>query len=234
MSTLNENTAASDFGGGVNKNSEQKMTKWGPVLIFIAAMLWASDAPFRFHLAQTLSPSFIVLVEHFINTLIILPFIFLNWQEIRSLNWKQWLTLLGIGIGASAFATILFTQAFSYVNPSVAIVLQKLQPLIAISLAAIFLGERTGKRFWSWALLALAGAYIVSFPGLKPELYNGEVWSPNTIGVLCALGAAAPSSPRRYGRFACRSEPLRRDLCGLISKSRWRVQGPIRSRSASP
>ncbi|MSU56132.1 MAG: DMT family transporter [Candidatus Taylorbacteria bacterium] len=171
--------------------SEQKMTKWGPFLIFIAAMLWASDAPFRFHLAQTLSPSFIVLVEHLINSLIVLPFIFLNWQEIRSLNWKQWLTLLGIGIGASAFATILFTESFSYVNPSVAIVLQKLQPLIAISLAVTFLGERTGKRFWSWALLALLGAYIVSFPGLKPELYSGEIWSPNTIGVLCALGAAA-------------------------------------------
>lgn len=170
---------------------QKTLERAGPFLIFLAAMLWASDAPFRFHLAQTLSPSFIVLVEHLINSLIVLPFIFLNWQEIRRLNWKQWLVLLGIGIGASAFATILFTQAFSYVNPSVAIVLQKLQPLIAISLAVIFLGEKTGKRFWTWAALALFGAYIVSFPDLRPQLYDGEAWNPNTLGVLSALGAAA-------------------------------------------
>jgi len=170
---------------------ERHLTNWGPLLIFLAAMLWASDAPFRFHLAQTLSPSFIVLIEHFINTLIILPFIFLNWQEIRSLKWRQWTVILGIGIGASAVATIFFTQSFTYVNPSVAIVLQKLQPLIAIALAVTFLGERTGKRFWMWATLALFGAYAVSFPSLVPKLYDGEVWNPNTIGVLLALGAAA-------------------------------------------
>ncbi len=172
-------------------NIESRLSKWGPLLIFVAAMLWASDAPFRFHLAQTLSPAFIVLVEHFINTLIILPFIFLNWQEIRSLNWKQWTVILGIGIGASAAATMLFTQSFAYVNPSVAIVLQKLQPLIAIALAVTFLGERTGKRFWMWTALALFGAYAVSFPSLIPKLYDGEVWNPNTVGVLFALGAAA-------------------------------------------
>lgn len=173
------------------ENSERRMTTWGPILIFMAAMLWASDAPFRFHLAQTLSPSFIVLVEHLINVLLILPFIFSGWKEIKNLNWKQWLALLVIGIGASAVATILFTKAFAYVNPSVAIVLQKLQPLIVIGLATSFLHEKLSKRFWLWATIALAGAYVISFPGLKPELYYGETWNPNTAGVLLALGAAA-------------------------------------------
>lgn len=167
------------------------MNAWGPVLIFIAAMLWASDAPFRFHLTRTLSANFIVLAEHAVNVLLILPFIFAGWSEIKNLSWKQWLAILVIGIGASAGASILFTQAFSYVNPSVAIVLQKLQPLIAISLAAGLLKEKFGKRFWLWAVIALAGAYVISFPSFKPELYYGEAWSPNTIGVLLALGAAA-------------------------------------------
>ena len=167
------------------------MKKWGPVLIFIAAMLWATDAPFRYHLTQGLNASFIVLAEHAVNILLILPFIFWNWNEIESLNWKQWLAILVIGIGASAFASILFTKAFSFVNPSVAIVLQKLQPLIVVALAATFLREPTGKRFWLWAGIALVGAYVISFPNFKPELYYGEAWNPNTLGVLCALGAAA-------------------------------------------
>lgn len=169
---------------------ERKLAGWGPVLIFIAAMLWATDAPFRFHLTRTLDASFIVLAEHAVNVLLILPFIVSGWREIKALSWKQWLAILAVGIGASAVASILFTRTFSYVNPSVAIVLQKLQPLIAISLAALFLKERAGKRFWLWAILALFGAYIISFPDFVPRLYYGEAWNPNTVGVLLALGAA--------------------------------------------
>jgi drug/metabolite transporter (DMT)-like permease len=169
---------------------ERKLISWGPVLIFLAAMLWATDAPFRFHLTRTLDSSFIVLAEHFINVLLILPFVFAGWAEIKALNWKQWLAILLIGVGASAVASILFTMTFSYVNPSVAIVLQKLQPLIAITLAALCLKEMLGRQFWLWAVVALAGAYVISFPGLKPELYSGEQWNPNTVGVLLALGAA--------------------------------------------
>ena len=171
--------------------SKPNISKWAPALVFLAAMLWASDTPFRFYLVQSLDPSIIVLADHLIKTLIILPFLFLNWREIKTLDWKQWLTLLFIGIGASAIATILFTQSFSHVNPSVAIVLQKLQPLIAIALSVLLLKESTGKRFWMWALTALVGAYVISFPNLRPELYAGEVWSPNTLGVLLSLGAAA-------------------------------------------
>jgi drug/metabolite transporter (DMT)-like permease len=170
---------------------KEKLGRAGPILIFIAAMLWATDAPFRYHLTRGLDASFIVLAEHAINVLLILPFIFAGWREIKSLKWKQWISVLVIGIGASAVASILFTKTFSYVNPSVAIVLQKLQPLIAISLAAFFLKERTGKRFWLWTVLALLGAYVISFPDLAPRLYYGEAWNPNTIGVLLALGAAA-------------------------------------------
>lgn len=173
------------------KQTEHLLTRWGPVLVFLAAMLWATDAPFRYHLTRELDASFIVLAEHAVNVLLILPFLFRGWSEIRRLNIKQWLAILTVGVGASAIATILFTQAFAYVNPSVAIVLQKLQPLIAVTLAAIFLRERLTKRFFLWAALALAGAYVISFPGLRPELYAGEAWNPNAVGALLALGAAA-------------------------------------------
>src|SRR6185503_13570240 len=38
--------------------------------------------------------------------------------------------------------------------------------------------------------VALVGAYIISFPGLKPQLFAGETLNPNTIGVSLALLAA--------------------------------------------
>jgi len=165
--------------------------KYAPVLVFLAAMLWATDAPFRVYLTKDLSSNFIVLVEHFINLVFVLPLLYVSRESIKKLSRRDWFFVLMIGVGGSALASIAFTQAFHYVNPSVAILLQKLQPFIAILLAGIILKERMPKKFWAWAVVAVSGAYIISFPGLMPRLYDGEVFNPNIIGVSYALLAAA-------------------------------------------
>lgn len=167
-----------------------KLQKWGPWLVFFAAMLWATDAPFRVHLTKELSSSFIVLAEHFIDVLFILPILWWKRAELKEFGKKEWLAVLFIAIGSSALASVAFTKAFSYVNPSVAIVLQKLQPLIAIGLAASLLKEELRARFWVWAFFAIAGAYVVSFPNLTPKLFEGETFNP-IMGVALALTATA-------------------------------------------
>ncbi len=166
------------------------MQKYGPYLIFLAAMLWATDAPFRVHLTKDLSSNFIVLVEHFFDVLIVLPIIIWSFKDLGKLGKKEWLSVLVIAIGGSALASIAFTQAFRYVNPSVAILLQKLQPLIAISLAAGLLKESLKKNFWIWTAVVIAGAYVISFPRFIPQLFVGEQFNPNTTGVILALVAA--------------------------------------------
>ncbi len=166
------------------------MRKFGPYLVFLAAMLWATDAPFRIHLTHELSSNFIVLSEHFVDVLFVLPLLIIGFSEIKKLAWKEWLAVLVIAIGGSALASVAFTQAFHYVNPSVAILLQKLQPLIAIGLAASILKEGLSRRFWIWAAVALFGAYLISFPSFIPQIYPGEAWNPNVIGVALALVAA--------------------------------------------
>lgn len=164
---------------------------YGPYLVFFAAILWASDAPFRVHLTGSLSSELIVLLEHSIALLILLPFLYASWTEVRNLSIKQWVAVLFIGIGGSALAVMLFTESFHYMNPSVVIVLQKLQPLIAIYLAVTFLKETTPKKFWLWTGVALASAYIISFPKLVPQLFEGETFNPHVFGVLLAVSAAA-------------------------------------------
>ncbi len=172
-------------------SNARALVLFGPLLVFAAAVLWASDAPFRAHLTRELSSSFIVLVEHGIDCLVAIPVLLVQWRALRGLSARQWVAIIAIAVGGSAIASILFTQSFHYVNPSVAIVLQKVQPLIAISLAALFLGEKLRKRFWLWAIVALAGAYLITFPALVPRTYEGEAFSPNIVGALLALGAAA-------------------------------------------
>ncbi|HWP61388.1 MAG TPA: DMT family transporter [Candidatus Paceibacterota bacterium] len=166
------------------------MKSWGPYLVLFAAMLWATDAPFRLHLTQGLSSNFIVLGEHFVDVIFVLPILVMGFATLRKLSWREWGSVAVIAIGGSALASIAFTQAFHYVNPSVAILLQKLQPLIAISLAALILKEPLRPKFWLWAIVALFGAYLISFPGLVPQSYPGETFNPNVMGVALALVAA--------------------------------------------
>ncbi|MDO8483172.1 MAG: DMT family transporter [bacterium] len=166
------------------------LQKFAPFLIFFAAMLWATDAPFRLQLTKDLPSNFIVLGEHFFDILVALPILFLNWAEVKKLNLKGWLSVIFVAVCGSALASVAFTEAFHYVNPSVAILLQKLQPFIAIGLAVGMLAERLPKYFWWWTGLAVVAAYVISFPDLVPRLYQGEVFNPNVVGVSLALVAA--------------------------------------------
>lgn len=171
-------------------NNPSKIAAWGPALVFLAAMFWATDAPFRSQLTEGLPSTFIVFGEHLFALLVAVPVLVVFRRELARFTIREWLALLVIGIGGSALASIAFTQAFHYVNPSVAVLLQKVQPLIVIALAATMLRETFPRAFWLWAAVALFGAYLVSFPQLIPQLYAGEVFNPNTMGVLLSLSAA--------------------------------------------
>lgn len=170
--------------------STKLLVRFAPFLVLIAAMLWATDAPFRVYLTRDLSSTFIVLGEHFVALFFVAPLLISQWRTLKLLTFKEWLAVLFIAICGSALASVSFTEAFRYVNPSVAILLQKLQPLIAIGLSAVVLRERLASRFWLWAVLAIGGAYLISFPNLIPQTFEGETFNLHTLGVVFALLAA--------------------------------------------
>lgn len=185
---------------------EKFFRKFGSYLIFFAAMLWATDAPFRLHLTKDLPSNLIVLGEHFFDILVAVPILFLNWAELKKLTWKGWLSVILVAVCGSALASVAFTETFHYVNPSVAILLQKLQPFIAIGLAMLLLQEKLPKRFWFWTFLAVFAAYVISFPNLVPQVYQGETFNPNFIGVSLALIAALFwGASTVLGKYALRS-----------------------------
>lgn len=161
--------------------------KTGPWLVVVAALLWALDAPFRKFLTQDLSSTTIVMMEHIVIAALVFVFLFRYLKELKNLSWKEWLAVIFIGFGGSALATVFFTQSFHYVNPSVSILLQKVQPFIAILLAVIVLKESLNKQFWLWAIVGIFGAYLISFPDLK---ITGLSFSGGTLGILFALLAA--------------------------------------------
>lgn len=153
------------------------------LLVAIGAAMWGTDGILRVPLLEVASPSQIVLLEHLVLLLYSVPAVALGWRFFRGFGAAQWVSLLVIGWGGSALATLLFTTAFTVGNPTVVILLQKSQPLFAIALAGILLRERLGWAYWPCFLVAMVGAYLISFGDLGPftALGSAEFSPPPTL-----------------------------------------------------
>ena len=182
------------------------LDRYAVVFVAIAATLWASDAYFRNQLVQHLSATQIVVAEDALVTIFLLPVLIRSRHELRLLGARGWTAVGIIAAGAQALATILFTASFSIAAQhqlfAETFVLQQTQPLIAIMLAWIVLGERRRPWFWPAAAVAIVAVYMVVFASdpLSPvsALQNGRL----EVGLL-ALGAAVLwASGTVLGRFA--------------------------------
>jgi drug/metabolite transporter (DMT)-like permease len=174
--------------------------------IVLAAILWSTDALLRQPLTRDLSALVIVLSEHGLALIFVLPVIIAWWPTIKRLQPRQWWAILFIGLAASALATVAFTASFSYVSPSVSILLQKLQPLVTFFVAWLWLGESRPRWFWWWAALAIVGAYLISFPELIPQL---TIYSQGLKGIgLAVLAALIWGSATVAGRYLLRDLPF--------------------------
>lgn len=129
--------------------------------------------------------STLVFLEHVVLVIVVSPILLRSVNQLRTLTKADWLAAAVIGAGSSALATVLFTSAFRYGDPTTPLLLQKVQPLIAVGGAALLLGERPRFRF-TWFLTAgLLGAYLLSFR--DPV----EVSVSALMPALLALGAAS-------------------------------------------
>jgi drug/metabolite transporter (DMT)-like permease len=133
-------------------------------LIAVAASLWGLSAIWRDPLAKQFPSVAIVFWEHVVLVVLVSPWLVGAVRALVRASRRTQLSVLVIGAGSSALATTLFTSAFRLGDPITPQVLQKLQPLIALLLAAVLLGERLRRSFLWFAVPALAGAWLLSFP----------------------------------------------------------------------
>ena len=179
----------------------------GVLLVALGAALWGTDAVLRVPLLEVMSPATIVFSEHLVLLLYSAPAVALGWRVIRNLGSSQWIALLVIAWGGSALATLLFTAAFAFGNPTVVILLQKTQPLFAIVLAHILLQERLRWAYWPCFAVAVLGAYLISFDGLVEPLE--ALGSVQARTAALTLGAAMLwGSSTVLGRFVLKDVPF--------------------------
>jgi len=165
------------------------MKRFSPFLIMLAALLWSLDGILRRQL-YSLPPATLVMLEHMIGVLIVLPLVPRVWPEYRKMSKKDWLIILIITVFASVLGTIFYTAALAkvnYISYSAVVLLQQTQPIFAVALAAIILKEKLTKRYTALALIGLIAAYFLAFPQFKPNLIGqpGE-----STAALLAMGAA--------------------------------------------
>jgi len=191
----------------------------GVVLVSVAATMWGLDGLIRKPLAITTSPTTIVFGEHVVLVALLLPLLV---PTLRAL-WRAGLPYIAAGVavgaGASALATILFTQALFHGDFITVVVLQKSQPLIAVVGASLVLGERPRPGFAWFLLPALAGIWLIALPDpLAPHL-RGVAPIAETLGAATLWGLGTVFGRLLSRRLAFEQVMTVRFVFGLVASA---------------
>ncbi len=166
----------------------KKLLQFGPVFVILAALLWSFDGILRRSL-YILPPSVVVFYEHLLGAVILLLLSGKWLKDLKKMTKKEWLAITLVSLFSGALGTIFYTSALgkvNYIQFSVVVLLQQLQPIWAILAAYFLLKEKISPKFIIWALLGLVSAYLITFKDLQINLGTG---SGTLIAGLLAIAA---------------------------------------------
>ena len=171
-------------------------TTAGAAAICIAAALWGLDGVVLTPRLSTLAVAFVVFLLHAVPFALMQPVLFGCWRRLRAFDRRTWLVLGLVALTGGLMGTFAIVKALFLVEfkqLSVVVLLQKLQPVFAIFLAALLLKERLTGRFVAWAVAAISGGYLLTFGLSVPDLAGGErtLWAAFYALVAAACFGAA-------------------------------------------
>jgi len=102
-----------------------------------------------------------------------------------------WSSLLALALTSTALAYGAMFLSPGRTGAGLASVLGNTQPLMAVALAALFLGERITGPHWATLALGLAGVALISLPALAASGADGV--SGAALALAASLGAASGS-----------------------------------------
>jgi drug/metabolite transporter (DMT)-like permease len=168
----------------------QRLAVPGVALVALAAALWGTDPILRKPLGHDTTATTIVFGEHVILVALTLPLLLPALRSVFRAGPRYILAAIAIGAGASAIATILFTEALFHGDFITPVVIQKVQPLVAVLAAAVILGERPRPRFVWFLAPALVGFWLVNQPHPLEPTAKGlvPILEASAAALLWALG----------------------------------------------
>lgn len=184
-------------------NVKENRFKWlGAGAVMLAALLWSLDGTFIRPKLYALPAGLVVFIEHILGFLVLSPFIFLGWGKIKLLRWKEWGAIGWVSVFGGLIGTLFITKAFfaavhGEVTFATVVILQKLQPIFALLLARLVLGEKLKKSFYLWAGLAIVAAYFLA-SGRFVSL--SEFMLTHKAALFAVIAAFAFGSSTVYGK----------------------------------
>ena len=177
-----------------------KKTIIGAIAISIAAVLWGLDGVVLTPRLFNLDVAFVVFLLHFIPFVIMNLFLFKEYRYLKKFTRSDFIYLTLIAIFGGALGTLAIVKALFLVNftgLSVVVLLQKLQPVFAIILAAILLKEKLKKNFLIWASIAITASYFLAFGFALP---NFNVGNSALAAVWAIIAAISFGSATVFGK----------------------------------
>ena len=170
--------------------SDRRAVVIGAVCISLAATMWGLDGVVLTPRLYNLDAGLVVFILHALPFLLMHSFLYKQYKYLKKFTLQDYLVILLIALFGGALGTISIVKALFLIEfreLSVVVLLQKLQPVFAILLAAIILKERVNKYFIVWASIALISGYFMTFGFRAPDFETG---SKTAISAMYALLAA--------------------------------------------
>ena len=152
----------------------------GSIAIGISAVMWGFDGVVLTPRLYNLDVGFVVFILHLIPFLLMNIFMYRQYRFINDFKAKDIIVFTSIAMTGGALGTLSIVKALFLVNfqhLSIVVLLQKLQPIFAILLAAILLKEKLTSRFLFWGVLAIIAGYTLTFEFNWPTISSDR----NTI-----------------------------------------------------
>ncbi|MDR0364341.1 MAG: DMT family transporter [Bacteroidales bacterium] len=185
-------------------NQKQKLQAGvvGAIAVAFAAILWGLDGVVLTPHLFNLNVIFVVFILHLIPFILMQPVFYKEYVELARHNWKEigglfLAALFGGALGTVCIVKALFLVHFNHL--SVIVLLQKLQPVFAITLAAIFLKEKLHSKFILWAALALIAGYFLTFEFHLPDFnHDGTLIQASLFALLAAFAFGSSTVLSKY------------------------------------
>jgi len=162
----------------------------GATSISLAATMWGLDGVVLTPRLYNLDVGMVVFVLHALPFLLMQSFLYQQYRYLKKFSRQDIIIILLIALFGGAIGTMSIVKALFLINfkeLSIVVLLQKLQPVFAISLAALILKEKLNKYFYIWASVAIVCGYFMTFGLDVPNLKTG---SNTALSAMYALLAA--------------------------------------------
>ncbi len=145
----------------------------GAVAVSISAIFWGFDGIVLTPRLYNLDVGYVVFMLHIIPFVIMNFFLFREYRHLKHFTAADYffmglIALFGGAVGTLAIVKALFLVNFQHLT--IVVLLQKLQPIFGIALAAILLHEKLGKYYIIWASIAILGGYFLTFGMHMPHI----------------------------------------------------------------